>query len=85
MKTIYYSVSGCVQCIILINIIFQGAFAIGLSVWDDDSGNILGIGHPDDLVDSISYDVANVPAQKNLQSAVAKSITVRTYNMNITE
>lgn len=54
-------------------------------MWDDDTGNVLGIGSADDLVDSFGYDVANAPAQKNLQSAVAKSITVRTYNMNITE
>lgn len=63
----------------MLDIVFQGAFAIGLDVWDDDSGNVLGIGRADDLVDSINYDVANVPAQKNLQSAVTKSITVRMY------
>lgn len=66
--------------VISLNIIFQGAFAIGLDVWDDDNGNFLGIGSADDLIDSLSYDVANVPAQKNLQSAVAKSITVRICN-----
>ncbi|KAJ7351720.1 hypothetical protein OS493_035784 [Desmophyllum pertusum] len=54
---------------------WPGAFAIGLDVWDDDSGNIL-IGRADDLADHIEYDVANVPAQKDLQSAVAKSVTL---------
>ena len=63
----------------MLDIVFQGAFAIGLDVWDDDSENVLGIGRADDLIDSINYDVANVPAQKNLQSAVTKSITVRMY------
>ena len=48
-----------------------------LSVWDDDSGNILGIGHADDLVDYIQHNVANVPAQKDFQSSDARSITVR--------
>ena len=56
---------------------FQEAFAIGLDVWDDDSGNFLKIGHADDLVDTMSSNVGNVPAQKDLQSAVAKSVTVQ--------
>ena len=76
--------AGCVKFNLKNNIVydfagvhyFQGAFAIGLDVWDDDSGNIL-IGRADDLADHIEYDVANVPAQKDLQSAVAKSVTVR--------
>ena len=46
-------------------------------VYDDDSGNFLGIGHSDDLIDTIQYDVANVPAQNNFATAVATSITVR--------
>ena len=56
---------------------FQEAFAIGLHVWDDDNGNFLGIGRADDLVDVISSNVGTVPAQKDLQSAVAKSVTVQ--------
>ena len=56
---------------------FQEAFSIGLDVWDDDSGNFLKIGHADDLVDVMSTNVGNVPAQKDLQSAVAISVTVR--------
>ena len=46
-------------------------------MWDDDSGNFLGIGHADDLVDYIQHNVANVPAQKDFQSSNARSITVR--------
>ena len=56
---------------------FQEAFAIGLDVWDDDSGNFLSIGHADDLIDTLSSNIVNVPAQKDLQSAVAKSVTVQ--------
>ena len=55
----------------------QGAFGLHLSVYDDDNGNLFGIGSSDDHVDSIGYGVTNVPAQKDLQSAVAKSISVR--------
>ena len=55
----------------------QGAFGLHLSVYDDDGGNLFGIGSSDDHVDSIGYGVTNVPAQKDLQSAVAKSISVR--------
>lgn len=58
------------------NGVFQGAFGVILKVWDDDSGNIFGIGRADDLVDEIFANVPNVPAQKNQQSAVAKSVTV---------
>ena len=58
-------------------LVFQEAFGIVLKVWDDDSGNILGIGRADDLVDHISVNVPNVPAQKDSQSAVAKSVTVK--------
>ena len=47
-----------------------------MKVWDDDSGNIFGIGRADDLVDEIFANVPGVPAQKNQQSAVAKSVTV---------
>lgn len=56
---------------------FQEAFSIGLEVWDDDSGNFLSIGHADDLVDVMNSNIGNVPAQKDLQSAVAKSVTVQ--------
>ena len=56
---------------------FQEAFSIGLHVWDEDSGNLFKIGHADDLVDVMSSNVGNVPAQKDLQSAVAKSVTVQ--------
>lgn len=63
--------------VLLLDIVFQEAFAIGLDVWDDDSGNFLKIGHADDLVDTMSSNVGNVPAQKDLQSAVAKSVTVQ--------
>lgn len=55
----------------------QGAFSLQLTVYDDDNGNLFGIGRSDDLVDSIGHGVTNVPAQKDLQSAVAKSISVR--------
>ncbi|XP_078363782.1 uncharacterized protein LOC144648000, partial [Oculina patagonica] len=55
---------------------WPGAFAIRLDVWDDDSRNINGTGHANDHVDTLNYDVVNVPAQKNLQNAVAKSITL---------
>ena len=48
-----------------------------LSVYDDDNGNFLGIGSADDLVDLIQHNVANMPAQKDFQSAVATTITVR--------
>ena len=58
------------------NVVFQGAFGVVLKVWDDDSGNIFGIGRADDLVDEIFANVPGVPAQKNQQSAVAKSVTV---------
>ena len=58
------------------NGVFQGAFGIVLRVWDDDSGHFLGIGRADDLVDEIFANVPGVPAQKNQQSAVAKSVTV---------
>ena len=58
------------------NGVFQGAFGVILKVWDDDSGNIFGIGRADDLVDEIFANVPGVPAQKNQQSAVAKSVTV---------
>ena len=34
------------------------------------------LGSADDLVDTMSSNIGNVPAQKDLQSAVAKSVTV---------
>ena len=46
-------------------------------MWDDDSGNLFGVGHADDLVDFIQFNVPNIPANKDLQSATARSITVR--------
>ena len=58
--------------------LFQKAFGIVLEVWDDDVGNFLGIGTASDLIDNIQYNVANLPAQKDFQSATARSITVRT-------
>ena len=66
-----------VFCFVLFFFFTQGAFGLHLSVYDDDSGNLFGIGSSDDHVDSIGYGVTNVPAQKDLQSAVAKSISVR--------
>ena len=67
-----------VFCFVLFCFFFtQGAFGLHLSVYDDDGGNLFGIGSSDDHVDSIGYGVTNVPAQKDLQSAVAKSISVR--------
>ena len=48
-----------------------------LLVYDDDSGNLFGIGAADDLVDLIPYNVTNMPAQKDFQSAIASTITVR--------
>ena len=60
----------------MLDILFQEAFSINLDVWDDDSGNLFKIGHADDLVDTMSRNIGNVPAQKDLQSAVAKSVTV---------
>ena len=46
-------------------------------MWDDDNGNILGIGHADDLIDNIQNNVPKMPAQKDSQSATAMTITVR--------
>lgn len=46
-------------------------------MWDSDSGNFLGIGSADDLIDVIQSDISTAPAQKDLQSSVAKTITVR--------
>ena len=46
-------------------------------MWDSDSGNFLGIGFADDLIDVIQSDISTAPAQKDLQSSVAKTITVR--------
>lgn len=48
-----------------------------LKVWDDDSGHLFGVGHEDDLVDEIQYNIASISAQKDLQSATARTITVR--------
>ena len=62
---------------VLVFFFTQGAFSLQLTVYDDDNGNLFGIGSSDDLVDSIGHGVTNVPAQKDLQSAVAKSISVR--------
>ena len=58
-------------------VLFQGAFGIQLEVWDDDIGNLFGVGSADDLVDFIQFNLANIPADKDLQSASARSITVR--------
>ena len=46
-------------------------------MWDSDQGHIFNIGRADDLIDVVTYDVADAPAQKDLQSVVAKTITVR--------
>ena len=46
-------------------------------MWDSDSGNFLGIGSADDLIDVIQSDISTAPAQKDLQNSVAKTITVR--------
>ena len=66
-----------ITLVCLLYIVFQEAFAIALDVYDDDSGNFLGIGKADDLVDITSSNIGNVPAQKDLQSAVVKSVTVQ--------
>lgn len=66
-----------ITLVYLLYVVFQKAFAIALDVWDDDGGNFLGIGKADDLVDVTSSNVGNVPAQKDLQSAVVKSVTVQ--------
>lgn len=72
-----YSVYITLDLVYLLYVVFQKAFAIALDVWDDDGGNFLGIGKADDLVDVTSSNVGNVPAQKDLQSAVVKSVTVQ--------
>ena len=64
------------HCLELCGLLFQGAFGIQLEVWDDDNGNLFGIGSGDDLVDFIKFNLANIPADKDFQSASARGVTV---------
>ena len=72
-QTVSRFVARIVACVL-----FQGAFVgIQLEVWDDDIGHRFGVGHADDLVDIIQFNLASIPADKDLQSATARKITVR--------
>ncbi|KXJ19856.1 hypothetical protein AC249_AIPGENE19683 [Exaiptasia diaphana] len=44
------------------------SFGLKVKVWDDDSGNFLGIGSRDDLVDQILFNPVNIDAGKQSDS-----------------